>query len=894
MKLHQRGRFGHCGCPRETDAEHQIQTLSRAFGLADDPPRHRLMRFDEDGVVQHHEGLQRCVRAAAADHADLAIARVEGREAGIRRIAPHFGVKTAAMRVLAGADGPVVAATKGGAQAKIRCDGAHGHAEHLFRKQTAHRKRLIAQQLARRTETRPTSEQTVIRIAFVEFRRGFGALAIRLAVDHQLEHVLEVPAAVHQLGGEPVEQFGMKRQVALAAKLLAAAHDAGAEEAFPQAIHGHAGGERVVAAHEPLRHREAVLRLLCRQRMEDRGRGLLHVITQGLPIAAKLHFRHAALLRIKITHDRHGDRLDRGEFLGRRSETRALGGGFFGDVAHIIVHDGRLLLRHAFRLRQRGDDIRRNLRRLLHTSIAGETEAEIAERVLLELALLLQGHAQFRTRRHHDGRVGQKRERVRFFRRATDGPALAFGFQELRRLETILRAIRQRGGEGQGHGSADRKGLFLRRRGRGIALPQDLAFLIQQHDAEPIETFAHAIEPVPHHHAIHRLRGLQINLPPRIVVVSARVRHAAFLVVAVRVAIIGTFRRGVLILAAVTRHALQRDVFRSAENLHFSQLQHHFGPRQLHADKSRQRSRFGIRRHHLGFEAGEHKIAKTCLRSRFEPQSAQFIARERQFDCVAGGVLVLREDHTTIVFDPRVAFTHFRRLWALPAQIPRKTAIPRVEPREPFGVRFAKSSFQRRDLGFQCLALLFQFRRVKAVQRHLVLFVAIRALIEEGVELEVLIDRERIVFVRVALRTGHRGAHPHREGRVHAVDDRRVAEFLVVRAAFVLRHRVAMKRRGDELVVRRIRQQIARVLLDGELIERHVRVQRTDDPVAVGPNLTRLITRIAGGVRVACQVQPLAGPVLAVSGLIEIKFHRIAQFGPFKTRQLVQCRRQPS
>ena len=144
-------------------------------------------------------------------------------------------------------------------------------------------------------------------------------------------------------------------------------------------------------------------------------------------------------------------------------------------------------------------------------------------------------------------------------------------------------------------------------------------------------------------------------------------RDAELRVIAIRVAIIGTFGCGVLILAAVTRHALRRDVVRAAKNFHLGKLQHLFLPGQFHTNKSGLRSRFRIWRHDLGLEAGENKVAKTGLRSRFEPQCAQFIARKRQFDSVSRCVLILRDDNPTIVFDLRIAFADFDRLRTLPA-----------------------------------------------------------------------------------------------------------------------------------------------------------------------------------------------------------------------------------
>ena len=106
--------------------------------------------------------------------------------------------------------------------------------------------------------------------------------------------------------------------------------------------------------------------------------------------------------------------------------------------------------------------------------------------------------------------------------------------------------------------------------------------------------------------------------------------------------------------------------------------------------------------------------------------------------------------------------------------------------------------------------------------RSFVLFVRIGALIEEGIELKVFIDRERIVFVCVALRTGHGGAHPHGKGGIHSINHCCIAELFVICAALVLGHRIAMKRSSDELIIGWMWQQVTCDLFDGELIKAHV------------------------------------------------------------------------
>ena len=73
-----------------------------------------------------------------------------------------------------------------------------------------------------------------------------------------------------------------------------------------------------------------------------------------------------------------------------------------------------------------------------------------------------------------------------------------------------------------------------------------------------------------------------------------------------------------------------------------------------------------------------------------------------------------------------------------------------------------------------------------------------------------------------------------------------------------------MKSSGDEVIRCRLGQHVARNLLDAELIEGHVSVQRTHDPVAVGPDLPRAVLLKAVRVRIARQVQPAPRPALAI------------------------------
>ena len=82
-----------------------------------------------------------------------------------------------------------------------------------------------------------------------------------------------------------------------------------------------------------------------------------------------------------------------------------------------------------------------------------------------------------------------------------------------------------------------------------------------------------------------------------------------------------------------------------------------------------------------------------------------------------------------------------------------------------------------------------------------------------------------------------------------------------------------MKPGGEQLGLRRIRQEVAGELLDRKLIKRQVSIERVDDVVAVGPDAARLIVGVPLGVRITGKIEPAAGPVFAVRRLRELGVH---------------------
>ncbi len=136
--------------------------------------------------------------------------------------------------------------------------------------------------------------------------------------------------------------------------------------------------------------------------------------------------------------------------------------------------------------------------------------------------------------------------------------------------------------------------------------------------------------------------------------------------------------------------------------------------------------------------------------------------------------------------------------------------------------------------------------------------------VEEREHPVILFLRERIVLVVVALGALDRQAEDALADRVHAVEHGLHPELLGIDAPFFVEHRVAQKTRGDDLVLRRMRQLVAGDLLDDELIVGQVAIQGADDPVAIEPDLPRLVLFVAVGVGIARGVEPDPPPALAV------------------------------
>src|ERR1041384_5543496 len=73
-----------------------------------------------------------------------------------------------------------------------------------------------------------------------------------------------------------------------------------------------------------------------------------------------------------------------------------------------------------------------------------------------------------------------------------------------------------------------------------------------------------------------------------------------------------------------------------------------------------------------------------------------------------------------------------------------------------------------------------------------------------------------------------------------------------------------MESGGDELVCSRIGNQIAGDLVDDELGERHIAIDRVDHPVAIFPDGPGRVDAIAIRIGIPRRVQPMTTPTFAV------------------------------
>ena len=111
--------------------------------------------------------------------------------------------------------------------------------------------------------------------------------------------------------------------------------------------------------------------------------------------------------------------------------------------------------------------------------------------------------------------------------------------------------------------------------------------------------------------------------------------------------------------------------------------------------------------------------------------------------------------------------------------------------------------------------------------------------------------------------TSQRHAHEDRGHGFRAIDGVPNQHLFVDRTAFTGRYIAAIEARGNFLVDRGFRQQIAGKLFDRKLIEWFVGVECIDDPFAIFPKGSLIVQMQTVRIAVTHQVQPVAGHLFA-------------------------------
>ena len=100
---------------------------------------------------------------------------------------------------------------------------------------------------------------------------------------------------LRELDRQPIEQLGMRGQLAAHAEILRRGHEAATEQFLPQAIHRHARGERMIRRDQPFGERQAiglVVRGHCRQCGRRAGR---HLLAAAAKVAANVNVRRSTI-----------------------------------------------------------------------------------------------------------------------------------------------------------------------------------------------------------------------------------------------------------------------------------------------------------------------------------------------------------------------------------------------------------------------------------------------------------------------------------------------------------------------------------------------------------------------------------------------------------------------
>ena len=131
----------------------------------------------------------------------------------MRHGAPPKSIKAATITVVPLAGIPFIAAVND-LPKPIGLRREHTRPAHFFAEQARNSQSLIANHFRRQPLSRPASEQAILGVTRPLLRLGRGILLIGARLNDQPHQPLHVPAAVDELGGEPIEQLRMRWPIA--------------------------------------------------------------------------------------------------------------------------------------------------------------------------------------------------------------------------------------------------------------------------------------------------------------------------------------------------------------------------------------------------------------------------------------------------------------------------------------------------------------------------------------------------------------------------------------------------------------------------------------------------------------------------------------------------------
>ena len=205
------------------------------------PPGEPLGLLVGELAVEQAKRLRGDGRRVADRAARVGVGRVVGRQDRHQQRPLHVDVDAPPGRFVGGRCLPAVARNRLAGQHLAGNRRADARPARLEIQAAADGQDRVADLLGRQPAHREPPEPAVARVLGQARRRRPRRHAVGAREQDQPVHPLDPPAAVHELGGQPVEQFGMRRRLAELAEVVGRGHDAPAEVVLPEPV-DHAPG----------------------------------------------------------------------------------------------------------------------------------------------------------------------------------------------------------------------------------------------------------------------------------------------------------------------------------------------------------------------------------------------------------------------------------------------------------------------------------------------------------------------------------------------------------------------------------------------------------------------------------------------------------------------------